>query len=251
MIVWREKFKATGIHFLVTLALATCAAALVFLVWFPDPLQTLVGGTQLFVLVTTCDLVLGPLVSLIIYNSRKSRRALVFDYVVVGTVQITALLYGLNILAGTRPVYIAFSTDRLEIVGARDITEAELAAAKDPQYRSLPFTGPRYVSIKVPDGEHNEALFEELKGNEVHLRPRFYAPYESLLPQIRAHARTIAELEERHPSSKPLLQAASGKLEVTASRVAWLPVHHRNGFSTALIDTADGKPLAYVDFDPY
>ena len=37
MIVWREKFIATAIHFLVTLVLAACAAALIFLVWFPRP----------------------------------------------------------------------------------------------------------------------------------------------------------------------------------------------------------------------
>jgi hypothetical protein len=251
MIVWREKFKATGIHFLVTLMFATSAAALVFLVWFPDPLQTRIGGTRLFMLVTSCDLVLGPLISLIIFNSRKTRRALVFDYCVVGAVQIAALLYGLNVLAGSRPVYVAFSADRLEVVTARDITAAELAAAKDPRYRSLPLTGPQYVSIKVPDAEHNEALFEELRGNEVHLRPRFYVPYESLLPQIRAHAATIAALEERRPSSKPLLEAASRKLDIPASRVAWLPVHHAKGFATALIDTGNGKPLAYVEFDPY
>ena len=87
MIVWREKFLATAIHFLVTLALAACAAALIFLVWFPDPMQTMIGGTELFMLVVGCDLALGPLISLVIYNSRKSRRELVIDYTIVGAVQ--------------------------------------------------------------------------------------------------------------------------------------------------------------------
>ena len=76
MIVWREKFVATGIHFLVTLGFAACAAALIFLVWYPDPFETMIGGTELFLLVVGCDLALGPLISLVIYNSRKSRRAL-------------------------------------------------------------------------------------------------------------------------------------------------------------------------------
>ena len=44
MIIWREKFLATAIHFLVTLTLAICAAALIFLVWFPDPFQKLPNG---------------------------------------------------------------------------------------------------------------------------------------------------------------------------------------------------------------
>jgi hypothetical protein len=251
MILWREKFKVTGLHFLVTLAFAGCAAALIFLVWFPDPMQTMIGGTELFVLVTGCDLALGPLSSLVVYNSRKTRRELVFDYIVIGTVQLAALGYGVYILAGTRPVYVAFSYDRLEVVVARDVSDAELAAAKDPNYRTLPLTGPRLVSIKVPQAEHNDALFQSLNGNEEHMRPRFYAPYEELLPQIRARARPIAELEKIHPASKPLLDAAASGLRIPASRVGWLPVHHFRGFWTVLIDTENGKPLAYVDVDPY
>jgi hypothetical protein len=251
MILWREKFKATGLHFLVTLTLAACAAAIIFLVWFPDPMQTMIGGTELFVLVTGCDVALGPLSSLVVYNSRKTRRALVFDYVVIGSIQLAALCYGVYILAGTRPVYVAFSADRLEVVVARDVTDAELAAAKDPRYASLPFTGPRLVGIKVPEAERNDATFQSLAGNEEHMRPRFYVPYEELLPDIRTHAKSIAELEKLHPLSKPLLDAASSKLQIPASRVGWLPVHHFKGFWTALIDTENGKPLTYVDFDPY
>ena len=251
MILWREKFLATAIHFLVTLALAACAAALIFLVWFPDPLQTMIGGTELFMLVVGCDLALGPLISLVIYNSRKSRRELITDYAIVGTVQIAALVYGVLILAGTRPVYVAFSADRLEIVTARDISDAELAAARDPLYAKLPLTGPRMVGVEVPAAEHNDALFEALKGNEEHMRPRFYVPYESQLEKIRARAKTIDDLAKRKPASSPLLESALRDVAIPAERVRWLPVHHRKGFWTALIDIDDGKPVAYVDFDPF
>jgi hypothetical protein len=251
MIVWREKFLAVAIHFLVTLGLAACAAALIFLVWFPDPFQTMIGGTELFMLVVGCDLALGPLISLVIYNSRKSRRELITDYTVVGVVQIAALCYGVFILAGTRPVYVAFSTDRLEVVTARDITDNELAAARDPNYAKLPLTGPRLIAIEVSAADHNDALFEALKGNEDHMRPKFFVRYESQLPKILGRAKRIDELTTRRPESKPLLDAAARDAAIPAERVRWLPVHHRKGFWTALIDTNDGKPVAYVDFDPY
>src|SRR4051794_23194912 len=184
MIVWREKFIATAVHFLVTLTLAACAAALIFLVWFPDPFQTMIGGTELFILVVGCDLALGPLISLVIYNSRKSRRELLMDYSIVGAVQIAALVYGIFILAGTRPVYVAFSTDTLEVVTARDISDVELAAAKNPAYASLPLNGPRFVGIEVPEKEHNDAVFEAMRGNEEHMRPRFFVAYEAVIEKI-------------------------------------------------------------------
>jgi len=251
MILWREKFIATAIHFLVTLSVAACAAALIFLVWFPDPFETMVGGTELFVLVVGCDLVLGPITSLVIYNSRKSRRKLIFDYTIVGIVQIVAMVYGVFVIAGTRPVYVAYSVDRLEVVTAREYTDAELAAVRKPEYTKLSFTGPRLVAIEVPPAEKTDALFEAVKGNEIYLRPKFFVPYESQLASIRGHAKPIAELTKRKPANKSLVEATMREAEIPAERVRWLPVHHSKGFWTALIDLNDGKPVAYMDFDPY
>jgi hypothetical protein len=251
MILWREKFLAAGIHFLATLFLAGLAAALVFLVWYPDPIQTMIGGTKLFLLVVGCDLVLGPLISLVIYSSRKSRRELIMDYTLVGAVQIAALVYGILVIAGTRPVYVAFSLDRLEVVVANEISDSELNAARDPIYRTLPRTGPRFVAIEVPAGEKNGTLFESLRGNESYKRPRFYAPWESQLADIRARAKPFAELEQKHPEAKAPLEEAVRGLDIPPERLRWLPVHHRRGFWTAVIDTEDGKPRAYVQVDPY
>jgi len=250
-IAWREKFIATAIHFLVTLTVAAGAAALIFLVWFPDPLETMIGGTELFELVVGCDLVLGPLVSLVIYNSRKSRRKLVFDYVVVGLLQIAAMIYGVYVIAGSRPVFVAFSVDRLEIVTAREYTDAELAAARRPEYAKLSLTGPRLVGIEVPAADHTDALFEAVNGNDIYLRPKFFVPYEAALPQIRERARLIGDLVKKKPDVQPLIEAAMRDIKLPADRVRWVPAHHSRGFWTALIDIDSGKPVGYVDFDPY
>ena len=104
MIVWREKFRAMLLHFLITLAVAAVAAGVIFLVWFPDPFQAMAGGTKLFMLISVCDLVLGPLLSLVIYNSKKSRRELITDYSIVGVVQLAAFNYGVVAKAAPRPV---------------------------------------------------------------------------------------------------------------------------------------------------
>jgi hypothetical protein len=251
MIVWREKLVATAVHFAVTLGLAGIAAALIFLVWFPNPYQTMIGGTELFMLIVSSDLALGPLMSLVIYNSRKSRRELLTDYSIIGVIQIAALVYGVTIMAGTRPVYAAFNADRYEIVTARDISDKELAAATDPQYRNLPWTGPRLISVVVPPAEKQDALFESLNGNEEHQRPKFFAPLEARLDTIRAKAKPLTTLEKRKPTAKPLLDEAAAGSGIPLERLAWLPVRHRNGFWTALIDTADGKPVAWAAVDPY
>jgi hypothetical protein len=161
------------------------------------------------------------------------------------------MIYGVYIVAGTRPVYVAFSKDRFEIVVARDITDQELAAARDPQYAKLPLDGPHMVAIRVPAADQQDALFQSVAGNEEHARPKFYAPYESALPDVRKRARTVEWLTRKFPQSKPLFDEAMKKVEIPPERVRWLPVRHRLGFWTALVDTADGKPIDWVAFDPY
>lgn len=251
MILWREKFIAMAIHFLVTAVLAGIAAALIFFVWFPAPFHAMIGGTELFLLVVGCDLALGPLLSLVIYNSRKSRRELVTDYSIVGVVQIAALVYGVTIVAGTRPVAVAFVKDRIEIATARDVAPDELAATKDPRYATLPWTGPREVAVFVPPADEQEALFASLAGKEEMARPKFYRPYETALPEIRERAGTVDALVKKHPQAKAAIEAAVARANLPRERLRWLPVRHLKGFWTVLVDFETGRPVEYFDLDPY
>jgi hypothetical protein len=251
MIPWREKWRAFAIHFIVTLLVAVSAAAIIFGVWYPDPFDQLVRGAELFTLVVGCDLALGPLISLVIYDSRKSRGKLVFDYCVVGLVQLIALGYGASMIAGTRPVYLAYAGDRLEVISASDIRPEELAAARDPAYRTLPLTGPRRVAVVITEADHNDALFKALEGVEEPTRPKFYVPYESQLPSIRKRAGTLAELRQRHPDGTALLDTAIARTGLPEERLRFLPLRYHDAFWTALIDVDTGAPLTYFELDPY
>lgn len=252
MIVWRDKFIAFGAHFALTLLLALAAAALIFLVWFPAPFGTMGGGTELFALVIGCDLALGPLMSLVIYDRRKSRRALITDYAVVGLVQLVALAYGVYIVAGSRPVYVAFVKDRLELVTARDLRQEELAAARDPAFATVPWWGIRFVAIDVPAADADDALFQSLSGNEEACRPKFYVPYQRALADIRAHAKPVDELLTRHPDFRATLDRELVGLSTPREQLRWLPTRVGKGeFWTAFIAPDTGMPVRYVNLDPY
>jgi hypothetical protein len=250
MNIWREKFIAFLIHFVVTLVLAGAAAALIFLVWFPDPFQKMIGGSQLFLLVVGCDLALGPLISLVIYNSKKPRKELILDYTVVGLVQLAALIYGVYVVSSARPVYVAFVTDRIEVVTANEIDKAELAAA-GPDYRALPHAGPKFVATQVPSAESHDAVLTALAGRDVSVRPRYYVPYDSQLETIKRKAQRLSDLEQRHPESVPLVAGVADEHQVEKDTLRWVPVKHRRGFWTALIDIGTGYPVGYIELDPY
>jgi hypothetical protein len=251
MIPWREKWRAASIHFAGTLLAVLVAAAVVFGVWYPGRFSEFVGGRRLFEITVVCTLVLGPLLSLVVYNSRKSRGKLVFDYLVIGALQLGALVYGMGRVTGSRPVYIVYVGDRFEVTAAADIRPAELAAARDPVYRSISWTGPRLVAMVVPLADHNDALFESLSGNEEHQRPKFFVPFDSQLANLRKRAAPLDELVKRHPEVEPLLAEARDEAGLPDARLRWLPVRFRQTFWTVLIDSESGRPRTYIPLDPY
>lgn len=252
MIAWREKARAFSLHFLITLVFATGAAALVFLIWFPDPFQRMLGGTRLFEILVMCDVGLGPLSSFIIYNSRKSRRALLFDYTVVGIVQLAAFVYGLHAVANSRPAYIVFVGDRLEVISAGEIDDADLANGAQP-YRRRPIGRPQLVGIQEPQDakERDEVLWSSLAGKDYSVLPKYYVPYEQTLAQVQKRALPLSKLEKRHPESKPLVASAVAELHMSVDSLVWLPVKHRTGFWTALLDRKTGRPVSWLPLDPY
>jgi hypothetical protein len=252
VIAWGEKVRAFALHFLITLALSACAAALVFLIWFPAPFAKMLGGTKLFGILLMCDLGLGPLTSFIIYNSKKSRRALLFDYTIVGIVQLGAFIYGLHAVANTRPVFIAFVKDRLDVVSADEIEDADLAQGA-AGYRERPRWRPQLVGTQAPQDSQERAkvLFSAMEGKDYSMLPAYYVSYEQNLPQIKARALPVSELERRNSAAKSLLAEAQTQIRVPIEKLVWVPVKHRRGFWTALLDAETGRPVYWLPLDPY
>lgn len=250
MIAWREKFRAVLLHFIVTLAMAVAAAALIFLAWYPDPFQAMLGGTRFFMLITICDLVLGPLTSLIIYNSKKTRRALIFDYTVIGIVQLAAFVYGVMSIAHARPVYIAFVKDRFEVVIAEDLADKDLLAAQDP-YRTRPKWGPLLIGTQRPvtREDRNELVFAAMEGKDLQHFPRYYVPYEKVADQVKQVAAPMEQLYKHRPEAKQLI--ADLKPGVPETQLRWMPIRGTRSFWTVLVDATTGKPLGYIPIDPY
>ena len=249
MINWREKFRALTLHFLVTLGMAALAAAMIFLVWYPDPYQAMLGGLKFFLLISLCDLVLGPLISLVIYNSKKTRRQLIVDYSIVGAVQIAAFIYGVVSIANGRPVYVAFVDDRFEVVRAGDLDDKDLAAAKDP-YRTLPTWGPRLIATQFPTDpkERDDLMMQALHGKDIFRFPSSYVPYESVKEEVKSKAKPLEALYKHHPAARQMV--ADANLKLPESELRWLPILGKS-FWTVLVDANGGPPLAYLPIDPY
>lgn len=248
---WRERFIAAGIHFGATLFVAALAAAVIFFVWFPGELSAMVGGDKLFLLVVACDLVLGPLMSLVIYSSAKPRRELIVDYAVIAAVQLAALLYGVNAVAQSRPVFIAFSVDRIEVVAALEFEDADLAAGSAPEFRTRSWTGPRLASIEFPKdvNERNDLVFLAVAGKDIYLMPKYYRPYDLARQQILEMSKPVEDLLVDAGTAAAQIQRAVER-HGGADNIRWLLAKHRFGFAIAFVDVATSRPVGFLGINP-
>ena len=122
----RSRFKAFAIHLGISALVAASAAALVFLVWFPYPFREISGGQSLFGLVVAVDVVLGPLLTWVVFDRRKPRSELVRDLAVISLIQMAALLYGLATVYQVRPLYLVHEVDRFRVIAQADFLGADV-----------------------------------------------------------------------------------------------------------------------------
>jgi hypothetical protein len=241
-----SRWQASGTHLLICVAIAVMVITVMLGVWYPGPLFEAAGGTGLLYILVGVDVILGPLLTLIVFKSGK--RGMKFDLSVIGLVQIAALVYGVHIVFLARPAFIVFVKDRFELVTAVELDPAELAAAKYAEFRTPGWTGPRLVAADMPaDQKEREKLIDAaLAGLDLQHFPRYYAPYVERTKEVLAKADTIARLRVAEPVSAKAVDkylASSGTREddvralMLRTRFAWLAV---------LVDPKTAQPVKFL-----
>ncbi|MCP4333546.1 MAG: hypothetical protein GY785_12885 [Gammaproteobacteria bacterium] len=100
------KLKATAVHLSMSVAVFIYLAYQIYYNWYPEPYFSIDGGWQGIRLVGAVDLVLGPAITFLIFDLRKSRKAILFDLLVIVTIQVGALAYGVYTTYSQRPIAI-------------------------------------------------------------------------------------------------------------------------------------------------
>lgn len=249
---WNSRLRASGVHLGISLAIAALAAALVFGLWYPYPYRELSGGRSLFLLIVAVDVVMGPLITLVVFNPAKPRRELVLDLSVVGTLQLAALCYGLWTVSVARPVHLVFEYQRLSVVHASDV-DPEMLAKADPSLRALPWGGPTLLALRPFRSSHEEmeATLAALSGASLPARADLWQPYEASRAAILEASQPLPGLMSRYPDQAQALSAAAQETGLPAASLRYLPVHGRSAIWTALLDPQTARPLGFVPLDPY
>src|SRR5471032_315728 len=202
-----SRWKASGIHLVLSAGIAGALVAVMLLVWYPWPLFEVAGGSGLIMILVGVDVVLGPLITLVIFKAGK--KGLKFDLAVIASLQLAALAYGVHAVYVVRPVYIVYNIDRFNLVAAIDLDPADVAAAKREEFRHLPVDGPHYIAAIQPTDlrERLRILEFALAGKDVHLFPQQYVPYGEDVQNALRHARDIGILIGRDGSIAKFLDS--------------------------------------------
>ena len=174
---WRTRARAATIHLGVSALVAALAGLLVFAVWYPWPYREISGGRELFLLVVSVDVALGPLITFAIFNRAKPRAELRRDLAVVALLQLAGLSYGLWTVHLARPVHMVYELDRFRVVHQVDIPE-ELVNRAPAGIPIAPLGGPTVIALRpfTSEQERLDFTMEALRGVSLSARPELWQP---------------------------------------------------------------------------
>ncbi|MFC5496702.1 TfpX/TfpZ family type IV pilin accessory protein [Caenimonas terrae] len=252
MLHWKVRVRAAAIHLGISLAVALLAAMLVFVVWYPAPYGEISGGRELFLILVTVDVLLGPLITLAIFNRAKPRRELRRDLAVVVLIQLLALGYGLWTVFVARPVHLVFEIDRYRVVHAVDVPPEllnRMPAGIDP----FPLRGPTMLAVRPfrSRNEEAEATIVALQGIPIGTRPDFWQPYADARAQVLQAARPVDQLKSRFPARAAEIDAALARAGCQPATTLYLPLAGRKTFWTAFVDPASTDVVAFLALDSF
>ncbi|QIL82991.1 fimb protein [Diaphorobacter sp. HDW4A] len=218
--------KVASIHLLCSLVIAVFLYILVFEVWFPSPLDSLVGGVSLFLIILSVDLVCGPMLTGLLSNPRKQRKEQIFDWGCVSVIQILALVYGLFSIASARPIAVVFEVDRFVVVPFASVP-SEFLNKTEGQYKELPWTGPKWVGVRDPinSDERVNSIELSMQGVEPSFRPNWWQDLRKNRQDIQNRAKPLADtFQDLDGDSRKLVMTAVGKTKKSIHELKYLPL---------------------------
>lgn len=239
-----SRYTAFVCHFLISCIVGAALLALCWYVWYPAPMLTAIGGQEIFLLVLGVDITLGPLLTLVVFNTQK--KSLKFDLAVIALLQVSALVYGVDALLEARPVYVAASGDSFEVIQATAVSPIILDKAK----ASLPWWGPTWVGTKAPEGLYDTNAVNDLRqigAGPGHL-PQLHIPYAEMREQILANAKPISDLKKQHPDDVPEIEKWLASHGQTDASVVYQPIKINVSSYVVMLDAKTAEPVGIAPF---
>jgi len=235
-------------HLSISATVVGIALAIVFYVWYPAPYFQVAGAWNVVRILITVDLIVGPLLTLILYKPGKP--GLLFDLCVIALVQISALVYGLTVIFSERPYFVVFAIDRFEVLARKDIDESEIT---DQRLRQKNWNQPIYVVAEMPESfeEQQQLIDDVMQGKpDIERRPEFWSPFAENADQVLAKATPLTEFMHKRPDAAEYAKKIISR-HPDGERLSGVPVIGKQGAYLFVIEPGQKKPVDLIPVDPW
>ncbi len=242
------RYRAAATHLAISASIVGTLLAIVFFVWYPGPVFAISGTIKPVYVLVGVDLVLGPLLTLIVY--KQGKRGMKFDLTVIALVQLVALLYGGYTLYSERPQYLVFAVDRFNLVATAHVDEQALASAElgDDSY-----AGMRQVFARRPEDPAEFQRFMDstlFQGKpDLERRPEYWEPYANGATYVIANAIALTAFVAKSDADAETIAGVTTKFVADHPALALVPVTSFEGEYAALVDLETAEPLSILEVD--
>ncbi len=237
----KDKFKATSVHLLISFVLAVICYLLIKQM-YPSPLLKATGVISIFLMMMAIDLVVGPLLTFIVYKVPK--KTLKMDLTVIAILQASALCYGMYSMYQGRPAWVTYVIDRFELVRANEMVENPDVSI-EPKPLGISY---HYAEFTVTAENRFEMFMQESQGAGPQNRPEFYRPLAKANSLLLQHKKPLVELEKYNNIDK-----VKSVLKKYPKANGYLPLKGNAEDMTVLLNTTNNTANveAMVDLRPW
>jgi hypothetical protein len=241
--------KAAGIHLVLSGLVVGALAASMWFGWYRSPYFRLDGGWHVLRILVLVDVVLGPLLTLIVFNRAKPELAR--DLTIIVLLQVSAFAYGAATLYLHRPVFTAAAQGNLYCVNWRDLDKAggdQAGAVRLAQGASAPV----FVHVALPTDAAERAAMWKAAGAGGPLPIHQAARFEAMTTQhwdalLRPETR-VEELAKNDAGvAAELARVRSAHASLPFARLAFVPMSCRYGLVLAVFDRETRAMIDWMD----
>jgi hypothetical protein len=250
MSLLKSKIRASLIHFSLSAVLLGLCMLLIFFVWYPFPYYRIMAAEHILLVLVGVDLVLGPLLTLLVYKPGK--KSLKFDLSVIVLIQLVALVYGMHAFHSERPAYMVFAVDRFDVLAAKDV---DMTGVSDPRFSERPLRGPLMLVAKLPEDPqalaqlNDEILFQGKP--DVERRPELWSLYADDFGQAVAAAKPLQELGYAQLDTAPAIEASARRAGLPVNELRFLPVIGKQRDFAIVLESRNGELVDIIAADPW
>ncbi len=231
------RLKAFLIHLGLSLIIFLSLLYVIVYYWYPAPFFSTDGGWQGLRIIATVDIVLGPVLTLVIFNPKKPQNKIRFDLTVIGIIQFGALVSGTWIVYKEHPVAKVICDGIISPITANDLRENNLDKAALDRYR-IDDTVTIYCDWPDDFEAMQKIRVRAFKaGKPAYLFPEYYRPVTpQRIKKLELFSINMDKYLANNEKGRKRYDTFLQKHNIAPDEVLFLPLHSRYARTIAVLD---------------